>query len=283
MLIRPVKPRAPVGPQPPHRPGAGARFATHQRSMLSQASASGCGLRGHLLAQAVGGAHLGMEAKAVLADSAHGRMPAAPGWRRFSMSHVLVRSGVKRNAVHPGCHLQGRTNSNFVPTTTPRSCAKSYHMTAWRWSEYPCTHLLKPLAMAILKARKAKLSKKMAVRTKVLLIFLVLWLPIKPAVALVMPFCDHGVGMASHEGHQLAPAHHGQVPQSKDDQHERNQPQKNACGSPVLCHLVSSAIISSISVVIEPDSDKRFLPNSTSSLNEIVPDGLERPPRAPLA
>ncbi|MGH9960059.1 MAG: hypothetical protein ACREBC_23540, partial [Pyrinomonadaceae bacterium] len=34
-------------PQPPHRPGAAARFATHQRAMLSQSSASDCGLRGH--------------------------------------------------------------------------------------------------------------------------------------------------------------------------------------------------------------------------------------------
>ncbi|MGH7425767.1 MAG: hypothetical protein ACREJP_06335, partial [Candidatus Methylomirabilales bacterium] len=111
----------------------------------------------------------------------------------------------------------------------------------------------------------------------------VLWLPIEPVLAFAMPFCNQEVGMAPHEGHQLAPAHHGQGSQSKDDQHERSQPQKNACESPVLCHLVASAILSSVPVVIEPDSDKLFLPNSTSSLNEIVPDGLERPPRAPLA
>jgi len=123
----------------------------------------------------------------------------------------------------------------------------------------------------------------MVVRTKLLLIFLVLWLPIEPVLGFVMPFCDHGVGMASHERHQRAPAHHGQGPQSKDDPHERSQPQKNACESPVLCHLASLSILSSVPVVIEPDSDKLFFPNSTSSLNEIVPDGLEHPPRAPLA
>lgn len=123
----------------------------------------------------------------------------------------------------------------------------------------------------------------MAVRTKLILIFLALWLPIKPAVAFVMPFCNHGVGMASHEGQQLAPAYHGQGPQSKDDQHGSSQPQKNPCRLPVLCHLVSLAIISSVPAVMEADSDKRSLPNSTSSLNEFVPDGFERPPRGPLA
>ncbi|MCI0657518.1 MAG: hypothetical protein L0170_10675, partial [Acidobacteria bacterium] len=145
------------------------------------------------------------------------------------------------------------------------------------------TRLLKLLAMGYIKARTAKPSKKMTVRTRLLLIFLVLWLPMKPALALVMLFCDHGVGMVSHEGHQLTPAHHGQVPQSKGDQHESSQPQNNPCESPVLCHLVSSAILSSVPVVMEPDSDKGFLLNSTSSLNEFVPDGLERPPRARLA
>jgi hypothetical protein len=123
----------------------------------------------------------------------------------------------------------------------------------------------------------------MAVRTRLLLIFLVLWLPIKPALAFVMPFCTHDMGMASHKGHQLVSAHHGQAPSSKDARHERCAPQKHACVSPVLCHVVSSAVISSIPVVIEPDSDNLFLPDSTSSLNDIVLEGLERPPRAPLA
>ena len=136
--------------------------------------------------------------------------------------------------------------------------------------------------MAIINGQ-GEAFEEMAVRTRLILIFLVLWLPIKPALAFVMPFCTQDMGMASHKGHQLAPAHHGQAPQSKDDRHERCQPQKQACESPVLCHIASSAVISSIPVVIEPDSGNLFLPDSTSSLNDIVPEGLERPPRAPLA
>lgn len=121
----------------------------------------------------------------------------------------------------------------------------------------------------------------MAVRAKVLLFFLMFWLPIKPAMACVMPLCNQHVDVTSHEGHQLATAHHGQVPHS-DVPHEGNQAQENACGSPGLCHLVSSAILRSVPTVIEPDSDGLFFPNSTSRFNAIVPDGIEHPPRAPL-
>ncbi len=110
---------------------------------------------------------------------------------------------------------------------------------------------------------------------KLLLIFLVLWLPIKPAVAFVMPFCNQNAGMA-------APAHHGQVPHT-DASHESNQAQENACESPVLCHLVSLAILLSVPVVIAPDSDKLFSPDNTPHLNEFVPDEFDQPPRAPFA
>ncbi|MGH8650940.1 MAG: hypothetical protein ACREYE_01605, partial [Gammaproteobacteria bacterium] len=41
------QPRAPWVHNRRTVPGAAARFATHQRAMLTQSSASGCGLRGH--------------------------------------------------------------------------------------------------------------------------------------------------------------------------------------------------------------------------------------------
>ncbi len=121
-----------------------------------------------------------------------------------------------------------------------------------------------------------------AASKKLILIFLVLWLPIKSVPAFVMPSCNQDMGMASHHVQRLADADHGQVPQSKDDRHESDQPSMD-CESLALCHLVSSSIIMSVSIVIAPDSDKAFLPNRTISLNGIVPDGLERPPRPPLA
>ena len=119
----------------------------------------------------------------------------------------------------------------------------------------------------------------MAASKRSILIFLVLWLPIKSVPAFVMPSCNQDVGMAPHHEQRLADADHGQVSQSKDDRHETSK----YCESLAHCHLVSSSIILSVSIVIAPDSDKAFLPNRTISLNGIVPDGLERPPRPPLA
>jgi hypothetical protein len=122
----------------------------------------------------------------------------------------------------------------------------------------------------------------MAASKRSILIFLVLWLPIQSVPAFVMPSCNQDMEMASPHVQRLADADHGQVPHSKHDRHESDQPSKH-CQSLALCHLVSSSVISSLPVVIEPDSDNLFLPDSTSSLKDIVPEGLERPPRAPLA
>jgi hypothetical protein len=125
-------------------------------------------------------------------------------------------------------------------------------------------------------------ATKMAASKRLILIFLVLWLPIQSVPAFVMPSCNQDMGMASQHVHRPADVDHGQVPQSKDDRHESDQPSKD-CQSLALCHLVSSSVILSVSIVIAPDSDKAFLPSRTKSLNGIVPDGLERPPRPPLA
>ena len=121
----------------------------------------------------------------------------------------------------------------------------------------------------------------MAASKRLILIFLVLWLPIKSVPAFVMPSCNQDMEMPSHHVQRLADADHGQVLQSKH-RHEGDQPSKN-CESLAHCHLVSSSIILSVSVAIGPESDKAFLPNRTISLNGIVPDGLERPPRPPIA
>jgi hypothetical protein len=122
----------------------------------------------------------------------------------------------------------------------------------------------------------------MAASKRLILIFLVLWLPIQSVPAFVMQSCNQHMGMPSHHIQRLADADHGQVPRSQDDRRESDQPSMD-CESLVLCHLVSSSIILSVAIVIAPESDKAFLPNRTISLNGIVPDGLERPPRPSLA
>ena len=150
-------------------------------------------------------------------------------------------------------------------------------------SNKACNRLLKAAGKGYIQSNtQAEGATKMAASKRLILMFLVLWLPIQSVPAFVMPSCNQDVGMASHHVQRLADADHGQVPPSKDDRHESDQASKD-CKSVALCHLVSSSIILSVSIVIAPDSDKAFLPNRTISLNGIVPDGLERPPRTPLA
>lgn len=121
----------------------------------------------------------------------------------------------------------------------------------------------------------------MACFRKLIVAFLVLWLPLSPVLGIAMPFCQQSLGIATHDvpqggGHEHAaqPPEHGDVFDKAGKYH---------CASFTLCHLASASAITSCSEVLSVDLKADHHPFRVLNFTQFVPERPERPPRLMLA
>lgn len=113
----------------------------------------------------------------------------------------------------------------------------------------------------------------MALFRKLILVFLVLWLPVNPALAIVMPFCQHSTGIATHE-HAAQPPSHGYV---------FDKAGGFSCARFTLCHLAVAWVIASFSEVSSADLKAEYNSFIVPHFTQFIPEQPAHPPRIAFA
>lgn len=118
----------------------------------------------------------------------------------------------------------------------------------------------------------------MALFKRLIAIFLLLWLPVNPAVALVMPFCPQSMGIVTHEPHQGADHEHAAQPPEHGDVFDKAG--KYSCASFTLCHLAGASVIASFSEALLAHLKGNYHPLNVPGFIQFIPEQPERPPKS---
>src|SRR4051794_41284495 len=127
---------------------------------------------------------------------------------------------------------------------------------------------------------------------RLILVFLIAWLPVQGWAAVAMPFCKHALGNSSaaqtagdqHEHHlQTTDAHH------QHHQHPDNDTPANAghglmCNDCGACHLAcSSSLIPTAIVMLVPAELREYRLSPPALLYLFYPEQPSRPPLTAIA
>jgi hypothetical protein len=121
----------------------------------------------------------------------------------------------------------------------------------------------------------------MALFRKLILIFLVLWLPVNPALAIVMPFCQHSTGIATHNVHGVATHEHAAQPPGHG--YIFDKASGFSCARFTLCHLAVAWVIASFSEVPSADLKAEYNSFRVPHFTQFIPEQPEHPPRIAFA
>jgi hypothetical protein len=121
----------------------------------------------------------------------------------------------------------------------------------------------------------------MALFRKLILVFLVLWLPVNPALAIIMPFCQHSTDIAIHDAHRVDL--HEYAAQPPDHGYVVDKAGQLNCASFTLCHLANASVIASFSEVSSADLKAKYNSFSIPHFTQFIPEQPEHPPRIAFA
>jgi hypothetical protein len=112
---------------------------------------------------------------------------------------------------------------------------------------------------------------------KLILVSLVLWLPMNPVLAIVMPFCQHSIEIATHDVHGVATHEHAAQP--PDHGYVFDKAGEFSYARFTLCHLAGASVIASFSEVSSADLKAEYNSFSVPHLTQFIPEQPEHPPR----
>jgi hypothetical protein len=116
---------------------------------------------------------------------------------------------------------------------------------------------------------------------KLILVFLVLWLPVNPVLAIVMPFCQHSPGVATHDVHGVAIHEHATQPPGHG--YVLDKAGGFICARFTLCHLAGAWVVASFSEVSSADLKAEYNSFSVPHFTQFIPEQPEHPPRIAFA
>ena len=111
---------------------------------------------------------------------------------------------------------------------------------------------------------------------KLILIFIMLWLPLQGYAATAMPFCQH-----NESGQQ---ARHDMMHAAQDDQHSHPSNDQHTakgglpCDNCTMCHMCSAIVIPTIAVNLTITPDKHFDIPAPIRFSLVFPEQPQRPP-----
>jgi hypothetical protein len=112
---------------------------------------------------------------------------------------------------------------------------------------------------------------------KLILVFLVLWLPVNPVLAIVMLFCQHSIEIATHDVHGVATYEHAAQP--PDHGYVFDKAGKFSCAGFTLCDLADAWVIASFSEISSADLKAEYNSFSVPPFTQFIPEQPEHPPR----
>lgn len=128
----------------------------------------------------------------------------------------------------------------------------------------------------------------MSVVRRLILVFLIAWLPLQAWAAVAMPFCKHALGHSS--GAPTAVDHHAHHMQMAAVQHHQHEDGTQAKGYGLLCndcgacHLAcSSSLVPAAIVIAVPAVPREYHLSPPTSLYLFYPEQLSRPPLNAIA
>lgn len=119
---------------------------------------------------------------------------------------------------------------------------------------------------------------------KVIILFLVFWLPLQGVAALAMPFCEHMAAGVAHEHAQVQhdghDAHHGGGDGNAAHGDDANQAPCDQCG---LCHIACAQAVPPGGGAVAASAQPMHIPFAETPYASPSPEPLFRPPLAAAA